>query len=225
MQAKMHNVQAGRKAVNVRATSLEILDVAQELFQTRGYNGISYQDIAERVGIRKASIHHHFSGKAVLAAALVNRYRAEWRSTLAAIDRTESDPWAKIDRYLAPFRATARTGDRVCLCGVLGAEFPSLTRPVQREVEGFFEENHAWLARVLSEGRTSGTFAFAGSAASKAGAFFACLEGALVVARACGSLRSLDAVVKQLKAELRLPNAAKRVGPRARPALRFTRKT
>src|SRR4051794_36242328 len=80
------NLPTSRKAMQQRMpqsakeslpppTSDLILDVAQELLQTRGYNAISYQDIADRIGIRKASIHHHFPNKSDLAQALVRRYR------------------------------------------------------------------------------------------------------------------------------------------------------
>src|SRR3954464_8698689 len=99
-----------------------ILDVAQELLQTRGYNAISYQDIADRIGIRKASVHHHFRNKSDLAHALVRRYRQRWGTFLKQIDEAKADPWKKLERYLGPFQETASSGDRACLCGVLGAE-------------------------------------------------------------------------------------------------------
>ncbi len=37
-----------------------ILDVAEQLAQTRGYNGFSYADIAAQLGVTKASLHYHF---------------------------------------------------------------------------------------------------------------------------------------------------------------------
>lgn len=185
------------------ATAGLILDVAQELFQTRGYNGISYQDIADRVGIRKASIHHHFPAKADLAAALVRRYRGQWARFLADIDDEANDPRLKLDCYLEPFRATARTGDRACLCGVLGAEFASLAPTVQAEVKQFFRDNEEWLTRLLADGSRQRRFHFAGDPASEAGVLFACLEGALLVSRACADPKRFEAVVCQLKAGLR----------------------
>jgi TetR/AcrR family transcriptional repressor of nem operon len=186
-----------------QGTSGQILDAALELIQTQGYNGFSYQDVADRVGIRKASIHHHYSGKSVLAAAVVKRYRADWLEMLSAINRTDSDPWKKLDRYFDPFRATIRTADRACLCGMLGAEFASLETSVQDEVKGFFQDNRKWLGRILGDGRKSGAFHFAGSPTSEANVIFGCLEGALLVARACGAPGQFDAVVDQLKSRLR----------------------
>jgi len=51
-------------------TATRILDTAERLVQSRGYNGFSYADIAERVGITKASLHHHFETKATLGQAI-----------------------------------------------------------------------------------------------------------------------------------------------------------
>src|SRR3954468_7623487 len=139
-------------------TADRILDVAQELLQTRGYNAISYQDIAARIGIRKASIHHHFPNKSDLAQALVRRYRRRWDAFLKEIDDSNASAWKKLERYLGPFQETARSGDRACLCGVLGAEVASLTAPVQLEVRGFFQDNESWLTRLLEEGARAGDF-------------------------------------------------------------------
>jgi TetR/AcrR family transcriptional repressor of nem operon len=171
MQAKSGNSEK----FHSEATADVILDVAQELLQTRGYNAISYQDIADRVGIRKASIHHHFSTKTELGMTLVRRYRRRWKAFLDEIDQADPDVWTKLDRYIEPFGATARTGDRACLCGVLGAEFVSLSTPVQREVRNFFADNEIWLTDLFSAGRKSGQFRFPGPPASAAAAFFSCL--------------------------------------------------
>src|SRR3954470_21642633 len=103
-------------------TGDRILDVAQDLLQRRGYNAISYQDIADRIGIRKASVHHHFPNKSDLAQALVGRYRRRWEAFLKEIDTSNAGPWSKLERSLGPFQQPAASGDRACLCGVLGAE-------------------------------------------------------------------------------------------------------
>ena len=50
-------------------TPQRILDVAERLVQTRGFNGFSYADIADALKVTKASLHYHFRGKADLGAA------------------------------------------------------------------------------------------------------------------------------------------------------------
>ena len=57
-------------------TATRILDVAERLAQTRGFNGFSYADIAAEVGITKAALHYHFATKAGLGQALIGRYAA-----------------------------------------------------------------------------------------------------------------------------------------------------
>jgi len=52
-------------------TRTRILDTAQDLVQRIGANAMSYQHISEAVGIRKASIHHHFPKKEDLLEALI----------------------------------------------------------------------------------------------------------------------------------------------------------
>ena len=52
----------------------EILEVGQELIQTVGYDGFSYRDIADRVGIKSASVHYYFPAKTDLAEAVAKQY-------------------------------------------------------------------------------------------------------------------------------------------------------
>ncbi len=56
-----------------RARKEEILEVATHLFAERGYEGTSMSDVAERVGIRKASLFYHFTTKDSLYEAVVDR--------------------------------------------------------------------------------------------------------------------------------------------------------
>ena len=51
----------------------QILEVATELVQTRGYSAFSYQDLSDRLGITKASIHHHFPSKEEIYKAAIQR--------------------------------------------------------------------------------------------------------------------------------------------------------
>ena len=54
-------------------TAARILDVAERLVQTRGFNGFSYADVASELDVTKASLHYHFPGKAELGQALIAR--------------------------------------------------------------------------------------------------------------------------------------------------------
>ena len=125
----------------------EILDCAQALIQTRGYNGFSYADISITVGIRKASIHHHFPTKIDLTVAVVERYRDLFNTCLLSIDIKEN--WlSKIKSYTELYQR-ALDEDKLCLCGMLASDMQSLPVEVKRAVTVFLAVNAAWLTKVL----------------------------------------------------------------------------
>ena len=166
---------------NVRQA--QILDVAQELIQLRGYNGFSFGDIAGQIGIKAAAIHYHFPTKADLGLALMKRYRGRLHASLEKIDEQAAGPRKKLERYVLLFHATMRPDHRMCMCGMLATEMTTLSGPMRDEVRAFFEDNEAWIARVLGEGRKSRTFDFEGSPAAAARILYSTLQGVMISAR------------------------------------------
>jgi AcrR family transcriptional regulator len=63
----------------------EILDAATRLFAERGYDGTSMNDVAERVGMRKASLFYHFATKDALYEAVIDRVVASFQEPLEKI--------------------------------------------------------------------------------------------------------------------------------------------
>ena len=107
----------------VRAdTSQRILDTAERLVQTRGFNGFSYADIATTLGVTKASLHYHFPAKAELGHRLIERYEKNFLAALETIDQTSTTAREKLKRY-AQIYADVLRNNRMCLCGMLAAEY------------------------------------------------------------------------------------------------------
>lgn len=191
------------------STYERILDAASHLVQTRGYHAFSYADIADEVGIRKASIHYYFPGKTDLGVALVSRYRADFQRSVAQIACQTPGIDQQLQRYAQLFRNILRgTGPfdqgRICLCGALAAEWQGLPPAVRNEVQGFFAENTDWLAAVLETGRADGVVRFSGLASVQASAFLAGLQGAMLSARARQDVTLYCAIAHQLLAGLGL---------------------
>ena len=84
---------------NLLTTSDEILASALTLIMSGGYNGFSYADIAGVVGIRKASIHHHFPSKVDLVRTLVKQYRKDAEVGMAALEQGVQDPLELLKAY------------------------------------------------------------------------------------------------------------------------------
>src|SRR5213078_787322 len=103
-------------------TSQRILDVAERLVQTRGFNGFSYADIAEALKVTKASLHYHYPAKADIGKELIERYERNFLGALARIDAESKDAREKLRRYAAIY-ADVLSADSMCLCGMLAAEF------------------------------------------------------------------------------------------------------
>src|SRR5262245_58062883 len=141
-----------------RDMATQLLDAAQELAQTRGYNAFSYRDLAERVGIKTASIPYHFPTKGDLGTAVLDRYRQRFLGALAALDEQFPEPQdaaRKLDRYVNLFHGTLKAGNRMCLGGMLAVEYATLPAEVQREVRRFFDDSESWLEKTLADGRKS----------------------------------------------------------------------
>jgi TetR/AcrR family transcriptional repressor of nem operon len=182
-------------------TSQRILDIAERLVQTRGFNGFSYADIASALTVTKASLHYHFPTKAQLGTRLIERYEAGFLKALEEIDRTTPDARDKLRRY-AKIYADVLRNNRMCLCGMLAAEYATLPKPMKEEMRHFFDENERWLVVVLEAGRASGSLRFTGSALDVARALVGSLEGAMMIARSYGEVARLETVADRLIAEL-----------------------
>jgi TetR/AcrR family transcriptional regulator, transcriptional repressor for nem operon len=182
-------------------TAARVLDVAERLVQVRGFNGFSYADVAAELDLTKASLHYHFPGKAELGEALIARYTARFAEALAAIDTRPADALAKLDAY-AKLYADVLRGKRMCLCGMLAAEYQTLPKPMRDAVIRFFDENETWLESVLKQGQEEGTLQFAGSAGEAARMIVSGLEGAMLVARPYGDISRFQAAASRLLASL-----------------------
>lgn len=184
-------------------TAEQILDLAETLIQTRGYSAFSYQDIADALGIRKASIHYHFASKADLGIAVVNRYIDRFDAALAEVAGDEQQSsMAMLDMYVQPYLAFARAPDRVCLCGAMAGEMMALPQELRARVDHFFRTHQAWLTKLLKRGVARGEFHLIAPPAKVARSIFAGLQGALLVKRATGDLSQINDVIAVIKLQL-----------------------
>jgi TetR/AcrR family transcriptional regulator, transcriptional repressor for nem operon len=192
---------APSRAAAPSAAAKAILDVAEQLAQTRGYNGFSYADIAARLGVTKASLHYHFPSKADLGRALIERYRTLFDAALRAIERQVTDPRDRLGRYAALYESVL-SNERMCLCGMLAAEYATLPRPMQKGLTSFFDANERWLTTVLQTGLRTGVLRFSDSANERARVLLGALEGAMLVARSYADPRRFHAAAEQMLADI-----------------------
>ena len=183
-------------------TRAELILQAELLVRRQGYSGFSYAQLAEVVGIRKASIHHHFPTKTDLALALVAAYDARYDEALNAILAEGGDGAARIKAYATLYLKGIEKG-LGCLCAVLAVEMDTLPLQIRTAVACFFGKHIAWLETVLTGGITNGTIRAGVDPPSFARMVISTLEGALMMERLLGDEEGFHRTISALTDSLR----------------------
>ena len=166
----------------MRDTRAELLHQAEALIRSRGYSGVSYADLAALVGIRKASIHHHFPTKADLATALLAHYDERYDGALAGIRTATDDGLARIRAYADLYLQGVEKG-LGCLCAAFAAELETLPAALRADLSRFFGKHVAWIEQVIGDGIANGTIRSDVAPRPFARMIVASLEGALMMER------------------------------------------
>ncbi|MBL1432980.1 MAG: TetR/AcrR family transcriptional regulator [Gammaproteobacteria bacterium] len=182
------------------STSERILDVTEGLIQSRGYSAISFNDIAEKVGIKKPSILYHYQNKSVLGVAVVNRYRKKLESMLDGIlSEHKLSATQILDVYFSPYLNLGKNKEKICLCGALAGEYMALPKNLQAEITLFYQDNKKWLLDILTLGKSAGDFSFDGDPEAVASLVLDTLQGSLVMSRATSDLSHVEKTIVALK--------------------------
>jgi len=138
----------------------------------------------------------------------MRRYAARFGEALAAIDADTSAAPAKLRGYAELYAEVLRS-HRMCLCGMLAAEYPTLPVAMQASVVSFFDHNEAWLEHVLEDGRGDGSLHFSGSSRDVARMIISCLEGAMLVSRSYGDIPRFQHAATSLVESITSPSVVK----------------
>jgi TetR/AcrR family transcriptional repressor of nem operon len=184
---------------NTATTSDNILACTRSLIIAGGYNGFSYADIAAVVGIRKASIHHHFPSKVDLVRTLLARYREEADAGIANLERNVSDPPEQLRAYTHYWETCITDASApFCVCALLANELPVLPQEVALEVRAYFRSLSAWLTSVLERGVQQGRLQLGKAPRVEAEVFMATVHGAMLSARAYGDPKMFGLITAPL---------------------------
>ena len=178
-----------------------ITTAARLTVQDRGYNGLSFRELTKDVGIKSASIYYYFPSKGELGSALAARYTFDFLEYLRGLLAEGLDQRACIEKYTDAFGRTVLNDNRMCLGGMMAAEFNELPQEVRIEVVKFGEANVDWLVKVLSLGQPGVGDAVKGRAL----AIYAAVQGAQLIARSRGDATIYDAIIKTYRKSALLP--------------------
>lgn len=173
-------------------TKERIMDAAQKIVQAKGYNGLSFRDLATEVGVKSASVHYHFPTKGDLGAALAKRYTEIGIKYFNEMSKQSLDKQTAMKKYTDIFRMALVSENRMCLCGIMSAEYADLPPEVRVEVDNFTEANVNWLAQLFSSDLGEDEASLGKHALS----IFAAIEGAQLVARGKGQVAIYDQIIE-----------------------------
>ncbi|MGC2962576.1 TetR/AcrR family transcriptional regulator [Paraburkholderia graminis] len=180
----------------------QILAAATRVAGAHGYGGLNFRDIAAEVGIKAASVYHHFPSKADLGAEVAKRYWEQFSAMLAARLAASGDPIVCLREYPDTFRSALQNDNRMCLCSFMAAEYDDLPDTVKKEVQTFADVNISWLAKVLV---AAGGVAKEESE-ERARAIYAAIAGAQLMARSRSDITIYDSVVRNYRQAGLLPS-------------------
>ncbi|CAN5669288.1 TetR/AcrR family transcriptional regulator [soil metagenome] len=145
-----------RQAATLKPTKVRAVEEARDLLQVYGFNGFSFQHVADRLGIKKPSLFEHFESKEDLGFALIEDFRSEfirWAKTISIFE-----PAAKIGALFEMYLGFSTDGRKLCPVLALNADFNSLSKKMQKRVSDIMSEQQVWVASIIADGQKSKVF-------------------------------------------------------------------
>lgn len=187
--------------IGIVNTREKILDSTRGLIQRRSFHGFSFQDLADEVGIRKASLYHHFASKDAVAIAMLD-HASDWvREQLKRSDGRE--PIERLEGYFAMFRLLHGKAERMCPGGSFASVYGAISSSLQTALHRFANMHLDWVEGVVREGVERGQFDIGDQRPRDVAAqIVAGVQGALLMGRLSSDPHMLDAVAEGLRRSL-----------------------
>ena len=173
-------------------TRERLLDLAQNLVQQRGFNAVSFKDLARAVGIRTPSVHYHFETKADLGEALIQRYRDRFEEALRVLE-TRRSARSRLRGLVEVYRKTEESG-LACLCGSFASDIDTLPDQLRPLVGAYLDRTESWIAAQIVAGASEGEFVPVATPKELAVLLMSGLQGALFLGRVRAGASMLNRV-------------------------------
>lgn len=176
----------------------QILDIATELLQTKVFSALSFQDIADKLGVSKAAIHSHFRTKEILGNTLLEQYYVMEKELQEKLEKVGDSAWAKYDAYIDEIKQIVIIDNQSCPMTLLQLEYHLIPETMQKNLNKVYNSDIQWLEKILTQGLESGEMKFKGTPKDQALLITASLQGALINARA-EDINIFEQIMEQIK--------------------------
>jgi len=136
----------------------KLLELTNILIQENGFEGFSYADLAAKLGIRKASVHHYFPTKKDLGLAYCDKKTLDFLNLENEIKTLQSNR-EKLNAYLQIFSTGANKGQ---MCGVnaMLSDYNLFPPELQQAVVKLAQTELDIVTEILRQGKIAGEFKF-----------------------------------------------------------------
>lgn len=163
-------------------TREKILELAEELIVTKGYNGFSYQDISTAMGIKNAAVHYYFPSKENLGTSILKTNVQRFEEMVENMKNRNFDEHQQLESFMKIYLKSNRE-NKICLIGSLGTDINTLSEPMKNELQKMVDRIVGWLETTLESGKAKGIFEFGTSARDQAMHILSVLVAGLQLAR------------------------------------------
>jgi TetR/AcrR family transcriptional repressor of nem operon len=184
-------------------TQVKIIEEGQDLLQRSGFFGLSLQDLADRIGIKKASLYSHFRSKEDLAISLIEHYQKQFELWCQGF--AHDAPEYQLERYFNIFERYLK-GGKVCPASALSLDSRELPVRIKKRFREFLDQQHLWIESVIANGQRKGVFNEARTANEYTQIIFNQIIGAQLVSRLQDNLDYYTRGREQIIQLLRVPN-------------------
>ncbi len=182
---------------SINDTRSQILDTAQDILQRQSISGVSFQDLADRIGIKKGSMYYHFKSKDDLSIAILERASEDMSQALQrGHSKTAS---AQLHYFIGIFRSFMGQCEKICPGGAFAGVWDKLNEPVQREVGKLINLQLKGVQHIINTGLESGEFDSHGQTSEALAQWVIDnIQGALLTSRITKNPHSFEGSMKVL---------------------------
>jgi Transcriptional regulator len=177
-------------------TKAKALELGGYYLQTLGFNGFSFQNIADELGIKKASLHYYFPSKEDFGLSLIEEYEKAYIAFTEKLSPLSAPK--KLDQMFQMFYRMTDDGKKICPTGVLCSDFNSLSKGMKKRLLAFYELQRSWLKETLKQGIQEKEFKKDLNVELQVELIATFIQGSLQVARLRGEAETFKSSAKAL---------------------------